>query len=654
MKRFAPVRDSLTVGGGAAAALGVAESAYLWATQHPPDLWAFIYASVLYGAVGAGIGAGLGLAALVLRSRFYWMERIFPAAAGVCTLVPVGTFVLRYVVNKEYYSEQGVPVVVLALIVAFMGLVGMMVGELSRRTAYGRWGLAAWALVTVLLGGLPVAFPQVDPREGWRPIVGGSSGETQAPNVLFVMVDTLRADHVGALGADFQTPAIDGLAADGVVFEQAFAAASWTRAAGASLWTSRIPSGHGASLKASRLPDEAVTYAEVLRTAGFANGALINNINLTQTFNFDQGFDAFYYEAPEYRLGATESVFGLTLFKVVQKVAERLDPTEKVERYYQPASAVLGDARRFIDGHRGRRWSLFVHLMEPHDPYFEHPSIAEPGSKDDYNGVAFGRAEVERPAPDQADYLRRIYKDEVSFMDRELGPFIEALKASGVYDSTLIVFTADHGEEFNEHGGFWHGTTLFDEQLHVPLIVKLPGQALAGTRVPWQVRTMDVPPTLTGVLGLSPDPSWEGRDLIADVRRWQASGAARAASACGPDEFERPVVSEQNFEGNDLASLRAGGAKWIRANTGNPRGLAAESLFDVGVDPGEQRNLVGSDAQLCGIAAGERSTSMNAELERAVKAAASGAHVGGNAQMGASECERLKALGYMAPDEPCQ
>jgi arylsulfatase A-like enzyme len=179
-------------------------------------------------------------------------------------------------------------------------------------------------------------------------------------------VDTLRADHLRA----GLTPNLDAMAADGVVFEQAFAQASWTRSSGASLWTSRLPSSHNADTKAARLSEDAVLWSEVLQDAGVTTGALVNNINLTESFGFNQGFDTFVYESPDYSFGGTESVFALTFYKVVHKVAEKVFGGNKaVSSYYQPAPVVLADAQAFIEANNDSRWALYVHLMEPHDPY---------------------------------------------------------------------------------------------------------------------------------------------------------------------------------------------------------------------------------------------------------------------------------------------
>jgi arylsulfatase A-like enzyme len=687
------------IGGAAAggavtgAALGLLEALYHAATAAPPDRWALPYAMGLYGLVGlgAGIGAGFGVVvlALVVRSRFRVEDWLAPVAGAAAATVPVVGFVGYYLANKEIYLEQGVPMVgKLALLGGIGALVvaELVVGRLAlqRASAKAPWfGVAGAALLGVALVGVAVATRPADPRAAF-----GTGKTGDKPDILFVMVDTLRADALGTYGAEGNpTPTLDALAADGVVFEQAFSQASWTRASGASLFTSRLPCGHGAATKAARLGPDVVTWAEALQGQGYATGALINNINLTSTFGFDQGFDRFLYEEPAYPFGGTESVFGLTLYKVVHKLGERfLGGHKEVTSYYQPADVVLADARSFVEQNDAASWALFVHLMEPHDPYFEHPVIEDPNAPE-YNGVGFARAEVERPKMEDAPYLREVYADEVRFLDRKLAPFVAWLKESGRYDQTMIVLTADHGEEFGEHGGFWHGTTLYDEQINVPLIVKLPGGEHAGTHVPWQVRSIDVAPTLAEAAGASPDPSWDGRPLVADVAAWKqhlvdAETArieawkaslpievydpadpmavlpepppAPAPDVCAAAPFERAVLAEEDFEGNVLAAIRKGGFKLHRANEGNPRGLPVEALFQVAVDADEAHELLAGGASVCAGYPSDWRAQLAEELGETLRTCAAGASEAGTAATSAAECERLKALGYVAADEPCE
>jgi arylsulfatase A-like enzyme len=664
----------------AGSAVGLTEAVFLLATTGAPDWFAPHYAVVLYGLIGVGLGLATAVAVAIASSRVVITQERALAIGAVGAIVPLGLFILRYVVNKEVYAERGIPLVgnlaILAVIGAVSAMVLLAVPALLRGPAKfllkAPGSIGSWLAVVVLTAIVAFAFPAANPRNSWAHARPAPAGK---PNVLLIMVDTLRADHLGTYGSTVPTPVIDALAGDGIVYEHAFSNASWTRASGASLLTSRIPSGHATAQKAARLPDSVVTWAEALRPAGYTTGALVNNINLSQTFNFDQGYDTFIYEAPDYRFGATESVFGLSMYKVVQKVSEKvLGKHKDVTRFYQPADVVLADAEGFITANPSG-FALYVHLMEPHDPYFEHPNIAGTGT-DEYNGVGFARAEVENPDPKDAEYLKRVYSDEVAFLDTKLAPFVRWLKDNGHYDDTLIVLTADHGEEFNEHGGFWHGTTLYDEQIHVPLIVKLPRQEHAGARVPWQVRSIDIVPTIAAVVGVPPDPSWEGEELVTATDAFLApppppppsapppavEGAPAAppvpeppptpvlADPCAPDPLDRPLIAEEDFEGNVIHAYRDGKFKYIAANTGNPRGLPEESLFHVIVDPGELTNLA-HGTTVCAAPVSSRTKAMEAAAQAGIAKAKQTATSGGDAKMDRAECENLKALGYH--EGPC-
>lgn len=686
------------------AELGLLEAVFHLATSGAPDLWSPVYGVVLYSAIGLpfGMAAGVGISVIerMVQNTKWKIEEFLPFVAGeVLATIPMLGFILYYLGNKLVYAEQGVPLTGKMGILAILGVAALANLVVGRKILKGKGKILLKPAGTLLLLIVTTVFTLVlallplsaNPRNNFgaeRPVPAALE---DAPNVLFIMVDTLRADHLRA----GLTPNIDAMAADGVVFEQAFAQASWTRSSGASLWTSRLPSSHNADTKASRLSEDAVLWSETLQDAGVTTGALVNNINLTESFGFNQGFDTFLYESPDYSFGGTESVFALTFYKVVHKVAEKLfGGTKEVSSYYQPAPVVLADAQAFIEANADGRWALYVHLMEPHDPYFEHPILTDPEGAE-FNGTGFARAEVEEPDPSDADYLRAVYADEVRWLDREVAPFLEWLKAEGLYDDTVIVLTADHGEEFYEHGGWWHGTTLYDEQLHVPLVVKPAGNALAGTVVPWQVRNIDVAPTLAAAMGIAPDDSWAGEDLMPPVVDWVAELAKvddppvepavpqqdgivpvdadvsmdGEAPVDAPVDGEEPadeepvidptldpcyvwpqsrvVVAEEDFEGNVLGAIRTQGFKLIRANDGNPRGLANEEVFHVATDPGETANLVGSSGQICGRYMDSAPDDLGAELGEIIVDAVTSGVDGGSATMTLAECQALVALGYL-------
>ena len=190
--------------------------------------------------------------------------------------------------------------------------------------------------------------------------------------------------------------------------------------------------------------------AEAMQKGGYTTGGIVSNINLAPSFGFDQGYDEYHYLAPDYLAGAKESSSKLILYQIGRNVWFKLRPGLRVGDFYQDAATVNGVAFDFLERHRASRFFLFLHYMDPHDPYFEHP----------YNGKAIARVANPNPSPALAAEMQRLYTGEVHYVDEHFAELLAKLRELGLYDDTLIVLTGDHGEEFHEHGGFWHGLTL--------------------------------------------------------------------------------------------------------------------------------------------------------------------------------------------------
>jgi len=653
----------------AGAIVGLGEAVYILSGSGTGEYGALLYAVVLYGVLGVcgGGGIGAGLAFFKLIGKPFSEPRAWTLGfLGV--FCAFGLVITKYVVNKAVYLEQGVPMNGLLTILAVygsIGLIGLWLGKiLLTRTPMKillkpKGTVAAYAMLALLAGVFSIS-PDDSSRVGeLAPEREQPPALKRRPNFLLIMVDTLRADYLGSYGfPEDVSPEMDKLAQDGVVFEHGYTSASWTRASTASLFTGMVPSSHSCDVKVAMLPDDVTTIAEVLQGQGYITGGLPNNINVTRSFNFQQGFDWFDYQAPEYIAGATESASQLSMYNVVRKIRDRINgDAKRVEDYYQPADVVLKNTQTFIQANQSKRWFAWTHLMEPHDPYFERP----------FNGQGIGRAEMETPPRELLDKIKTSYAQEITWMDTELGKFFEWMKGEGLYDQTTIIITSDHGEEFLEHGGWWHGTTLYDEQLHVPLIVKLPGQKWAGARVPWQVRMLDIPATMATLAGAPVPPEWQADDLFEEDFAMAAAALEAAKSPPPPaaeepaegdavasaepvfptrqelvDKRERIVLAEENFEGNILSSVRSDGWKYIRANEGNPRNLDTEEMYYVKADPDEQDNRAGKDgAQQAGM-----SKLLRAQLEQALrfKVAAQ------SADISMEDCERMRALGYVEGD----
>jgi len=438
-----------------------------------------------------------------------------------------------------------------------------------------------------------------------------------APNVILIMCDALRADHVGCYGYPAaQTATIDKLADDGVRFHHAYSQSSWTKPGTASIFSGLYPSGHNAVLKPDLLPDSVITVAEVFQGAGYYTVGFPNNINISPSFNFGQGFEEYPYLAPDYFFHASESSSQLSYYSIFRLIRERfLVKSKYPQHYYQEAKIVHQHAMEYID-RRGinDRFFMYLHYMEPHDPYFKHP----------FNGVGYARVDMPDPDPSWADTFIDTYDGEITYMDRWLGSLFDELKRRKLWDNTIVLLTADHGEEFFDHDGWWHGTTLYQEQIAIPIIFKLPHGRESGTVRLDNARQIDLAPTLLALCKIpSPDSMNFGRNLFGPLnsqnRQWQ--------------------VFSENHEGNILSSLIDGSKKYITANIDNPRGLATEELYRLDIDPYESRNLVKEES--------EGLSDLRAKHHLAMIEAAKDAVKKEQKQIGEDELERMKALGYI-------
>jgi arylsulfatase A-like enzyme len=573
-----------------------------------------------------GVAGGLALAGLPLDE--HEIRGFVPSLALLGTALPMALAITLFRLRRDVYLEQMPPLPVLAAILggaALIALALLVLGPRFFRTRAGALArpLPALALLAaVTAGGAVVArsigsgvAPPPSPR-----LVPSALAER--PNVILVMVDTLRADHLSCYGGEARTPAICSLAENGGSRFEAFSHASWTRPSAATLLTSLLPASHGVMSKPSALAPDVVLLPELLQQAGYATGGIAANINLAPSFGFDQGYDEYHYLAPDYLAGAQESSSKLILYQIGRAVFFKVKPGLRFGDFYQDSAVVNEVAFDFLERNRGSRFFLFLHYMDPHDPYFRHP----------YDGHGIARVANQHPTPALVSEMQELYRGEIEYLDASFAKLVDKLRELGLYDRTLIVLTSDHGEEFQEHGGFWHGLTLYDEQVNVPLLVKWAGDGPRPQGDPegHLVGLLDVAPTILGRAGIPVPPTLQGVDL--------------ALSAQERPERNRIVFAEEDHEGNVLRAVRTEEWKLIEANAGNPRGLAALELFDVEQDPGEQRDLSGERTDR--VAELRRHADAQEQLARSQKQGGAA-----TAELSAAEQEALRQLGYLE-EEP--
>jgi arylsulfatase A-like enzyme len=386
---------------------------------------------------------------------------------------------------------------------------------------------------------------------------------------VLVVVDALRADHLGVYGSSRGlTPEIDRFASRARVYEAASATSAWTRSSFASLFTSRAPGAVQVLGRLDRLGAEPLTLAEVFLAAGWETIGVTTNGNAGRAFGFDQGFRSFVYPGVWTRAKAR-------------------------------ADAVTSLALQILDQRRGRLGTeplfLFLHYIDPHDPYEEHPELLPaPGPPGRFDGTreqlsALDALPAGERRPEDEAHVRHLYASEVRYVDLWIGRLLDGLAQRGLLDPALIVLTADHGEGLWDHGVRSHGFDLYQEQVHVPLLVHDPHRPHEGGRIRTPVSTIDVAPTMLAAAGLPVPAAFHGRPLPRDAGD---GGAAQTAPVCA--ELALDVRSGHGR----IDSVRLGRHKllrhWTREDAPSPDDRL--QLFDLERDPGERDDISGRDA----------------------------------------------------------
>jgi len=413
--------------------------------------------------------------------------------------------------------------------------------------------------------------------------------EVAPPNVLLIVVDTLRRDHLGAYGYERDTsPNLDRLAAESTRYERAVSHAPWTTPAIGALLSSQYPTTLGIQTEREVLPEPFVLLPEALVQAGYVTAAAVSHTFCSSRWGFDQGFD-YFDEAG---------------------IAGGHDPEGA-------APAVTRAALDFLAAEREAPFFLWLHYFDPHSDYYEHEGFDFPS---DYSGPVTSGApfkRIEALARDGAlagPNLQRVldlYDSEIAYTDHHIGRVLDQLRATGALDDTLVIVTADHGEEFLDHRKLGHAHTLKDELIGVPLIVRYPDSAPATVTRP--VGLVDVYPTVLDIAGLPPRGDLAGVSLR--------------------DVSERPVFSEVRHRRLALKSVVDGPHKLVQ-----DQGAGNVGVFDVVADPAERSSLTRRDAGLTRRLLG---------LLEDWKTGLSPRHDAGTLTLSDDEQSALRALGYL-------
>jgi arabinofuranosyltransferase len=396
-------------------------------------------------------------------------------------------------------------------------------------------------------------------------------------NVVIVTIDTLRADYLGCYGHDRPTsPNIDVLAKSSVLFERCVSQASWTLPSYSSIFTGLFCETHGVVRRDNKLGFAQVTFIEELAKAGYATGGIASGTFTDSFWGFDQGFDDY----DDLGMVVDESdPTGSHARGGVNPIDPKAMKGEGGPEQRITSEEVAQKAMHWLDAHRDRRFCLFAHFFDPHDKWVEHSGISEhfpprPVGPDFPNPGA---------AHDEAtDRLRALYEGEIAYTDQWIGKLLEHLSTLGMWDDTIVVVCADHGEEFKERGddderNVTHGSSLFNEQVHVPLIVHVPGTA--PKRVTGVVGNLDLGPTLLELTATKPGAEWrpQGRSLVAMLGDAHAQRGEPVLSAMYRAYIEKttPEVRVQMAHRVDRGDDAA-----IEYNSLGPNKVGARFIFD--------------------------------------------------------------------------
>jgi len=408
-------------------------------------------------------------------------------------------------------------------------------------------------------GGVPI----VKPPQSEIPPVGADSGRGCFSgghgrcNVIIFLVDALRADRLGCYGYDKPTsPHIDEFARASELFRRAYAPASWTRASVASLFTGLGSPRSGGVGRNDFLRHDIPTLAEALSKAGYYTIGFVSNGNIASELGFGRGFNRYIY--------LPEKLDRIDIYPSSQEILEAAMP--QLEAAPEPFFA-------------------YIHVIDPHAPYAPAPEFATKFIPNGAKPTAGTMDALKRfiwrnpPAYDsEVAFISGLYDGEVATTDKWFGGFLEWLDRRSLADHTVVIFTADHGEEFYDHHGLGHGGTLYNELLRIPLIIRYPGVTPRGNDS--LASLSDIMPTILALTGASPDISLQGIDL-----RLLDNGG----------NLSRPIYSYERLDKVEKESIIVWPYKLIHnINKTNQWGetVLEYELYNIETDPGERTSLL--------------------------------------------------------------
>lgn len=595
-------------------------------------LMQFIFVAVLTDVFLGLLGAvALGLVFTGIRKVFRRKSafRRWPFMIYATTIA--GVFLYLYVSYFTVYHWFGTASGVVGFILRYLGLgfaiilaAALIVGwalEVGRKRLTKAMPTIAWSAAVVLVFIVTaVRYVSVKVETPLRENLPIAESDYR-PNVFLVTLDTTRADYLGPYGHPIvKTPTIDRLAQDAIVFDNAFAQAPTTTPSHCSIMTSTYPCVHRA-VNGSAMRTNLPTLAEIFSANGYATAAFVASAMVrSANTGLHRGFD--YYEDSLSRyfpflrnddLQYVSACYLLTWLMGANEIRGDV-PTERCIAWLDDASD-------------SEPWFLWLHYIDPHGPY----DAPEP-----YKRMYDGKIDADHPA----GLDRARYGGEITYTDMLLGQVIDTLKRKGFYDDLLIIVTADHGQAIGEkhasETAFGHSYFLYDSTQRVPLLVKLPGQKNAGTRVQDLVQLIDIAPTVVEMLDIRPPESFQGvsfMDLL--------EGNARKESQVAYGECVHLPLIGEDVSANSRRFLMTVRTPVLRYLCNDDR--SREELFDLVSDPGETTNVVAGKRELV--------DSLFAMLKETLVEWVDDESDNGQKTIRPSVKSQLKSLGYLGTGE---
>lgn len=499
---------------------------------------------------------------LFLVRVFYKAESALAREKGAAILCLAGIAILMILINLPYFgsntvvksltTEKTLVHLLLFILTWYAGKSALRMIQIVKvqRLYFFSVTLAVASLLLGAAGGDPI------PGElSTHPVSPGK------PNILLIVIDTLRADHVHCYGYEKPiTPNLDNLADRGIRFSNLVAQSSWTRPSMASILTSRYPVEHMTGWIHQALPDSIPTLAEILRENGYYTMAVGNNGHLDRGFGFDKGFDIF-------DINNITPLIATSPIPIIGLVSNRLwvklgwfHPT------YHSARHLTRSAARLIS-ECSEPFFLYAHYIDPHVPYFSKGlNPFQP---------SFEKENIEK--------LKELYDEEINFTDRFVGALLTMMEDEGLMENTLVVVTSDHGEEFMEHGEWKHGKNLYNESLNIPLIMYFPGRLAAGILDDRLVESIDIMPTILSIAGIDAVQG-SGRDLFASS---EMPGPLH--HDFHPEVFSEYASAPLNDKGIKMFTVQT--PKWKLVKSYKDSLLTGTELYDIASDNGEKLDL---------------------------------------------------------------